>query len=242
LPAILENCSPTDRTIIADELCLVHATTANGISTQRHISNNNTWDLWTTFCQALHCDPELSNIDDPIPLLLIFAQRYRLGIIAPGGAAVHSRTVEGALRAVGQAFSTLGCHDPRLTSTGKLDFRLKWQLTAYSKQDLPPHHVKPIPFPIIAEAANLCRLANTPYTNTIADMLILGFYFLLPPGEYAATENPDATPFRLCDVHLLIHHHRLNPITATEYELHSITFVALEFTNQKNGVGVNSLA
>jgi hypothetical protein len=89
---------------------------------------------------------------------------------------VHSRTVKGALRAVGQAFSTLGCHDPRLTSTGKLDFRLKRQLMAYSKQDPPPHRVKPIPFSIIA-AADLCRLANTSYTNTIADMLTLGFYF-----------------------------------------------------------------
>jgi hypothetical protein len=60
--------------------------------------------------------------------------------------------VEGALRAMGQAFSTLGCHDPRLTSAGKIDFRLKRQLTAYSKQDPPPHCVKHIPFPIIAQA------------------------------------------------------------------------------------------
>jgi hypothetical protein len=67
-------------------------------------------------------------------------------------------------------------------------------------------------------------------------MLILGFYFLLRPGEYATTENPDATPFRLCDVHLLIHQCQLHPLTATEYELQSATFVTLEFTNQKNGV------
>jgi hypothetical protein len=26
-------------------------------------------------------------------------------------------------------------------------------------------------------------------------MLIVGSFFLLRPGEYAATENPDATPF-----------------------------------------------
>jgi hypothetical protein len=67
-------------------------------------------------------------------------------------------------------------------------------------------------------------------------MLILGFFFLLRPGEYAATDNLDSTPFRFQDVHLLINAHRLHPFTATEGELNQVNFIALEFTNQKNGV------
>jgi hypothetical protein len=176
------------------------------------------------------------DIDDPIPLLQLFAQRYRRGIIAPSGTAVRSRTVEGALRAVGQAFSTLGCVDPRLTTSGKLDIRLSRQLSAYKKEDPPPHRVKPIPLPIIGYAADMCRLANTPYSNALADMLLLGFYFLLRPGEYARTTNTEASPFRLCDVHLMINDHRLHPYQATQAELSRVNFVGLEFTNQKNGV------
>jgi len=67
-------------------------------------------------------------------------------------------------------------------------------------------------------------------------MLTLGFFFLLRPGEYASTNNPDATPFRLCDVHLLLHQRRLDIYTCPEHELDHATHLALEFTNQKNGV------
>lgn len=144
--------------------------------------------------------------------------------------------MEDAVRAVGQTLASLGRLDPRLQPSGKLDLRLRRQLKAYSRIDPPPHRVKPIPLPIITHAAQLCKLANTPQSNTIADMLILGFYFLLRPGEYACTDNPDATPFRLCDVHLLYGPHRLNPYTASEADLYSATHVALEFTSQKNGV------
>jgi hypothetical protein len=67
-------------------------------------------------------------------------------------------------------------------------------------------------------------------------MLLLGFFFLLRPGEYAYTSNPDAAPFRLCDVRLLINARQLNPITANTDDSDRVNFVALEFTTQKNGV------
>jgi hypothetical protein len=67
-------------------------------------------------------------------------------------------------------------------------------------------------------------------------MLTLGFFFLLRPGEYAHTDNEEAAPFRICDVHLLRNNFRLNPYTCTELELTTATHVALEFTKQKNGV------
>jgi hypothetical protein len=120
---------------------------------------------------------------------------------------------------MGQAFASLGSLDPRLTSSGKLDLRLSRQLSAYKKQDPPPTRVKPIPFPILAQTANLCY-----------------FFFLLRPGEYAYTPNPEAAPFRLTDVHLLIHNRRLHPLTASAQELEQVNYIALEFTTQKNGV------
>jgi hypothetical protein len=184
-------------------MCIREATT-RGINHQRQNANNATWHIWVQFCISLHCDPELANIAGPIPLLQIFAQRYRLGTIAPSGSPVRSRTVEQALCAVGQAFATLGYPDPRLSVSRKLDFRLSRQLSAYSKEDPPPTRVKPIPLPVIGYAADMCRLTNTAYSHAIADMLLLRFYFLLRPGEYAFTNNLDASPFRLCDVHLLI--------------------------------------
>jgi hypothetical protein len=113
---------------------------------------------------------------------------------------------------------------------------LQCQLKAYSKADPPTHGVKPIPVPIITHAATLCCMANTTQSNTIADMLLLGFFFLLRPKEYAATDNPDACPFCLCNVNLLRGSTHLNSFTSPEHDLRSATTVALEFSNQKNGV------
>ncbi len=206
-----------------------------GISASRTHAINTAWDVWHAFCWDLNQDPFLQDLDDPIPLLQIFARRYREGLLAPSGASVRSQTVEGALHAVGQTLAALGQPDPRLQPSGKLELRLHRQLKAYSKQDPPPHRVKPIPLPVITHAAQLCHLAATPLATTIADMLVLGFFFLLRPGEYAFTNNPDACPFRLCDLHLLRGSTRLSPYFATDAELDSATHIALEFTNQKNG-------
>jgi hypothetical protein len=144
--------------------------------------------------------------------------------------------VEAALCAVGQMLATLGHQDPRLQPSGKLDIRLSRQLNAYKKQEPPPTWVKPIPFPIIARTAELCRVANTAQSHAIADMLVLGFFFLLHPGEYVCTYNDEASPFRYCDVHLMIDNRRLNHFTCQAASFNMVNFVALEFTNQKNGV------
>jgi hypothetical protein len=66
-------------------------------------------------------------------------------------------------------------------------------------------------------------------------MLLLGFVFLLRPGEYAYTDD-EATPFCLNDLQILIHNRCLHPTQCSEADLHSVNYVALEFTNQKNGV------
>jgi hypothetical protein len=67
-------------------------------------------------------------------------------------------------------------------------------------------------------------------------MLLLGFYFMLRPGEYAFTDSKEATPFRLKHVHLFAAARRLNHLTGPIHELAAATAVALEFDKQKNGV------
>jgi len=70
----------------------------------------------------------------------------------------------------------------------------------------------------------------------IADMLTLGFLFLLRPGEYANTDNPESAPFRLIDVHLRHNDIRLDRLHSPLHILHTANFMCLEFTTQKNGV------
>jgi len=155
-PALLANCTPHKRDIIGSELRLIQDITATGMNSTRRGATDTTWDLWETFCTELRTDPYLQSVTDPIPLLQIFAHRYRIGQVAPSGAQVCSRTVEGALGAVGQTLALLGSLDPRLQPSGKLDLCLSRQLSAYQKQDPPPTWVKPIPFPIIAYTTDFC--------------------------------------------------------------------------------------
>lgn len=70
----------------------------------------------------------------------------------------------------------------------------------------------------------------------IADILLLGFYFLLSPGEYSAMDNEDASSFCYCYVHLLIHNRRSQHYTCPNDDFQQVTYIPLEFTNQKNGV------
>jgi hypothetical protein len=88
-------------------------------------------------CHKLAIDPTLQEFQDPVPFLQVFARRYRTGDLAPRKKPVRSHTVEDALSSVGQTFASVGAMDPRITTQGKLDFRLQRQFFCYSKQD--PH-------------------------------------------------------------------------------------------------------
>jgi hypothetical protein len=218
------------------ELGRIKAAAAKGVTAANTGAINTSWSIWASFCQELCCDPLLQDIQDPLPLLQIFAERYRMGTISPSCSPVKSRMVEGALRAVGQTIALLGHNDPRLQASGKLDLRLHWQLQAYSKQDPPPNRVKPIPLQLLQHTIDRCYATHDAQSHAIVQMITLGFFFLLRPGEYAYTENEEAAPFRLCDVHIFRNNFCLDAINCSEAHLDSATQITLEFTKQKNGV------
>jgi hypothetical protein len=134
---------------------------------------------------------------------------------------------------VGQTFASLGAPDPRLTVTGKTEFRLGRQLRGYAKADDPPKRLKPIPIQVVQHAANLARQQGTVEAISIMNMICLAFFFLCRPGEYTAP-NGNNTPFRLQDVTFYIGLRRVLAPDATPDDLARATFVCLVFTNQKN--------
>jgi hypothetical protein len=116
------------------------------------------------------------------------------------------------------------------------DLQLTRQLAAYGKEDPPPQRNKPVPVSIPRKAVEYRLLAHSWKTRAIADMLLLGFYLMLYPGEYAHTKHKESTPFRLKHVHLFVGRCRLNHLTGPIHQLADATAVALEFDHQKNGV------
>ena len=115
---------PSQHDAVRADLGLLRAAFDAGVVPSRARSQDSAWAIWSNFCHAIGTDPTLADVDDPVLLLQIFAQRYQDGRIAPRHNPVRSRTVEDALRAVGQGFARVGAPDPRLNEFGKIDFHL----------------------------------------------------------------------------------------------------------------------
>ena len=200
-------------------------------------SKDNTWLRWCGYCEELGVDPMLDSVEDPIPLLQVFAARWRTGKIAPLGEPVRARTVEGALRAIGQTMASVGATDRRLTTTGKMEYRLQQQLKGYQRVDPPPTRVKPNPFQIVDHANRVANLSNDPISLATADLATLGFFFLLRPGEHThPPANSTSQPFRLRDVAFGFGSQSYPAATASPAHIRLATFATLTFTTQKNGV------
>jgi hypothetical protein len=119
---------------------------------------------------------------------------------------------------VGQAFTSVGGADPRLTLSAKTEFRLGRQLCGYTRADPPPDRVKPVPVAVIHHAVGLARLHRNVDMLAVISMLCLAFFFLCRPGEYTAPTG-DNSPFRLCDVTFYVGQRRVLATTTAAADL-----------------------
>jgi len=208
------------------------------VGTQRTNSHDNTWHLWLTFCTEHQVDSLLATVPDPIPYLQVFAQRYRDGRLAKNGFPVRSRSVEDALRAIGQTMASLGSTDRRLIAPKHLDYRLSQQLAGWRRVDPPPTRVTPASLRLIDYAHELAVLHPTPLQHAVVDMSYVAFFYLNRPGEYAQSTSSDSLsePFRLCDVEFSIGVRVFNASVASLADIRLAAFASLIFTNQKNAV------
>jgi hypothetical protein len=232
--------------LCADAFCsdlqLVHEAVRSGVTVQRASAHVHHWERWVSYCSPLGLDPYLSDYTDPVPILQVFAQRYRDGRLAPSNRTVKSRTVEDVLRAVAQKYTSMGAPDPRLNAFGKVDFRLTRQLRAYKLGDDPPARVKPVPITLILHILRAAHtLTPSDSARAIADSITIAFYFLLRPGEYTGTTHSDQ-PFLLRDVHLSLGSRKLDTFLSPLAELTAATAASYTFTRQKNGIGNETLS
>ena len=137
---------------------------------------------------------------------------------------------------MGQAFARLGAPDPRLTSLGLLDYRLASLFRAWSTADPAPLRVPPLPLSVLRAVVDIAAADGGPAVLAAAECATFAFYFLLRPGEYAGTPRTRDDLFRLRDVALWAATVPVDATTCPLAALDSVTFIALTFTRQKNGV------
>ena len=104
----MENAPASARDELRADLRLARETTAAGVVPSRDRTAQRTWVVWCTFCSSVNADPFMSKVADPIVLLQLFGVRWRDGRISPSGEPNRARSVEDAIRFVGQKFSSLG--------------------------------------------------------------------------------------------------------------------------------------
>jgi hypothetical protein len=84
---------------------------------------------------------------------------------------------------------------------------------------------------------SLDSLENTEEGRAIADILPLGVFFLLRPGEYMGKpQHLTDDLFRLQDLRLWVGNRALDHLICPIADLQAATFASLTFTRQKNGV------
>ena len=150
----------------------------HGVATSRQRADLTNWSIWSTFCADLGVPSDLAYISDPIPLLQIFAHRVRAGVLAAKGRRIKKRSVEQYLRSVGQIFAILGAQDPRLDRVGKIDFRLRRQLSAYEKEDPAPTRVRPVPLQLLLDMHQRALPLGQWHLH-LAELALVAFFFLL---------------------------------------------------------------
>ena len=194
--------------LLAD-FCAVRTSVQRGVVASSRKKLHSHWAIWARFYGTLGLPSDLEGVRDPIPLLQIFGHRVRTGEYAIHSAKLRKRLVEQYLRSVGQAFASMGAHDIRLDARRKTDFRLGRQLRSYMREDSPPTRVKPIPLLVIMDTCKRLQRGSTK-DRFIADLILMGFHYLLRPGEYCASGiDSESTPFRMQDATIYKNQRRL---------------------------------
>jgi hypothetical protein len=116
-----------------------------------------------------------------------------------------------------------------------MDMRLTRVISGWKRTDPSPKRRKPVPKSVLYEADRLARNYNQARELAIADLLWIGFFYLLRPGEYLYTTK-GRYPFTLGDIVLRLGAQEYHADHIPLHLLHLVTYAGLTFTMQKNGV------
>lgn len=225
------------------------------VTPKTRTGKDNTWTIWCLFCDQQGQDPYLSTYPcDPLDFFIVFGLRYRRGDIAKDkrgrlttGPGVRGGSVSTALQAIGERFTELGRPDPRkLTGSNELAPRLQGLYKFFKKEDPPSSRIWPACLHIVRACQQvLQKHPDEAFAQAALDLIIIGFFFLCRPGEYALSTNTDqgrSSPFRLCDINFGSPQHlHFNAATCPLNDVNHAQHVAFTFTDQKNAVKGESI-
>ena len=123
----------------------------HGIASSRSRADATNWRIWATFCADLGIPTDLQGIDDPIPVLQTSQSAFDLASWQQRAKRLRNAKWSNTSAPSARSSPAWGATDPRLDRMGKVDFRLRRQLTCYEKEDPPPTRVRPVPITLLLD-------------------------------------------------------------------------------------------
>ena len=202
------------------------------------------WARWCSFCDSVGREPSLRDVPSPetrLSYLLVFGLRHRRAQTSRTGKPVRASTVADALLAVGKGIAALGVPDPRKEAPGseRLHPLLADFYGAMERADDASTRAHPANTSVLRRVATDAALAGDRAALHASDLCVVGFYWLLRPGEYLYTRaSGRCRAFRLQDV-AFVANGRLYPATdasLNDVDAGCLSRASLTFTDQKNAV------
>ena len=168
---------------------------------------------------------------------MAFARALRQGQLERNGKALSGTSIETTLRECAQCMVNAGFRDPRKNDPGQTN--LNKDISDYIRQC---KLEDPAPLPELALPSSVVHFIAKSFLNTsfrrlwtIADLIIVAFFFLLRVGEYTPSSQPrQAVPLRKQDVTLWKAGTPLDNDLPVE-DLLTADAVTICLANQKNG-------
>ena len=216
-------------------------------TTKRTRSQQSTFGHWTEFCQSLGKDSLLSDVTDldaKLSYFVVYALRYRLQ--GRTNNPVRADTVADALGKVAKGFADLGVGNPLRPPTQQKGYYpiLEDLFKTFRDEDSPAGRVYPCNMSIIRalpDTLDTDHPADGILNQTVIDLTIVAFYWLLRPAEYLKSNDPEARSqaFEYQHVEFTIDGRIYKAPQAPLNDaniMQRCTYAALEFTDQKNAV------
>jgi hypothetical protein len=233
----MENCAPHARTDLQRDIDAGwQAIAAASVGDNLRAKN---WQSWLEFCSDARCDPYLQQTEKSVQqnLLIGFTARVRRGYFGRG-LTVQAQTPETALRHVAQTIVLAGyANQQRSYGSKDLDLPFSRLMKTYKCDDPAPQPQLALPARAIWCIADHYLAKHTPRDTALADLLMIAFFFLLRPGEYAMPTSRSKThtvQFRRQDVRFFTNG-TVVPHSAPLAVLRQADSVRLYIDNQKNG-------
>ncbi len=180
----MDQCPAAFQPLVQHDLNAAWA--AIGVVTVDDKERSKNWQDWRRYAMSACADPYLRGIRRPGQqnLLIAFAARVQTGLYGKGRQVGH-QSVEKSLHQVAQTLQLAGYNDPQRTYGSKeLNLPFRHLLKGYKEQDPAPKLQLALPVATIEHAGAYHQAPQTALTKATADLITIGFFFLLQVGEY----------------------------------------------------------